>query len=212
MSLRIRRKVLRVAAGALLFSTIGLASGATGFSSPRIDVVKIMSLSCPVCRAAEAQDKPISQAVESNGGKFVWAPLPTGDELSGAKELVYYASRELGPDMAETVKNSLYRGVQDMVIPLADFLQVYVWMQQDVAAQEPQFKALFDAAQAAPARKSLSRAAALATEAGVSSLPAYIVLVDGQVATVVDPSNVSGGSLTALREEVISRINKFSKR
>jgi hypothetical protein len=212
MALRTRRTVLQAAAAFCAAVALSPGAAAAQAAAPRVDVVKIMSFSCPVCRSAEAQDKPIAQTVSSYGGKFIWAPLPTGESLSGAKETVYYASREIPGAMSEAVKQSLYKGVQDMAVPLDDLLQVYVWFQQDMPDGEAKFKPVFDIAQKASARQALGRAAKLATEAGVQSLPAYILLVDNQVAGVLDPTNVSGGSLTALREAVIARIHKLSKR
>lgn len=177
-----------------------------------VDVVKVMAFSCPVCRAAEVQDKVIEQAVKEAGGRFVWAPVPNTSADSGSKERLYYASRAFSPQLAERVKDVLYKGMQDLSIPLLEMPQVYVYFQQQFHdIPEVQFNELFNRAQEKDARQSLARAATLAQTVGVVSVPSYIILADGRPVASLDPESVSGGSLTTLREEVINRIRKLSK-
>lgn len=204
----IRRSFLKAAllAGALSGSAWAVSP------APRVDVVKIMSLGCPVCRAAEGQDPVMAQTVQGVGGKFVHAPLPTGENDTGARERVYYAARDLDPALGAAVKTSLYKGMQDMSVPLTDYMQVYTWLAQDIPQYEPQFGALFQKAQEPAAGTSLSRAARLASSAGVSALPGYVVLVDGQVAALVDSESINSSSMSALREAVLERVKKLSKR
>lgn len=180
--------------------------------APRVDVVKIMSLTCPVCRSAEAQDKAIAQVVRDGGGQFVWAPLPTEEEaLLGARERVYYAGRTMDPAFGEYLKDALYRGAQDMGIPLNDYLQVYTWLMQDDPSKEGKFHEVIQKAQEPDARGALARAARLAQQAGVSSLPGYIVLVDGRIAALMDPDSVQGNSLIRLRDDVIKAVRTLGK-
>ena len=77
----------------------------------RVDVVKILSLSCPICYSSETQDAAIASAVFNAGGKFVPAPVPTNAEDSGEKELIYYAARDRGIAYGETVKRVFYKGL-----------------------------------------------------------------------------------------------------
>lgn len=158
------------------------------------------------------QDTVIEQQTTERGGRFVRAPVPTVEGEGRFKELVYYASRDSSARFAETVKNSIYKGVQDQGISFSDLLQVYVWLQSDIPNNDSQLQALFSGAQAAPAQAALARAARLATRAGVQSLPAYLIMVDGQVSSIVDATSVPGGSLITVREEVLSRVNKLYKR
>jgi len=198
--------------------TASIACGAmsTAFAAdtaPRVDVVKIMSLTCPVCRAAETHDPAIERVVVAGGGRFVYAPLPTEPEnASGAKERIYYASRELDANTAAAVKYSLYKGAQDMGIQLTDYMKAYTWLSQDVPQLEPKFNQLFEKAQGDAALNSLKRAVKLASQAGVSSLPGYVILVDGEVTALLDPQSVPGNSLLTLRDEVIARVRKLSTR
>lgn len=202
-----------VLAGAVLASVPLTASVAQAApQAHRVDVVKIMAFSCPVCRAAEAQDKVIEQAVKAKGGSFVWAPLPADESETGAKERVYYGSRSLKPGLAEEVKQALYKGMQDLAIPLGQEPQVYVWFQQQFSTlSDDEFNELFVAARSDAARAALGRAASLAARMGVDSVPSYIVVVDGRPVVALDPSSVTGGSLSALRDEVINRVNSSSK-
>jgi hypothetical protein len=208
----LRRLFLKTAlSAAMSVSAMGAAFAAD--AGPRVDVVKIMSLTCPVCRSAETHDPAIERAVQEQGGRFVYAPLPTEVEnATGAKERVYYASRDLDAGTAALIKSSLYKGAQDMGIQLTDYMQIYTWLSQDVPQLEPKFGPLFEKAQGDAAANSLKRAVRLASQAGVSNLPGYVIVVDGQVTALLDPQSVPGNSLLTLRDEVIARVRKLSTR
>ncbi|KWT98332.1 MULTISPECIES: hypothetical protein [unclassified Variovorax] len=181
-------------------------------AAPTVDVVKIMSFSCPVCRAAEAQDVAIESAVKAVGGSFVRGPVPVDPAESGAKERVYYAARGVSPAVADTIKNAIYRGAQDLSIPLGEENQVLVWLQQQLGDMpEKDLTALFEASRGPRGKGALSRAATLAVSVGVESLPAYVIVVDGRPVSSVDPTSVPGGSLTRLRDEVISKVKTLAK-
>lgn len=201
-----RRRMLGMllALSALPYAGYSTAAGA------RVDVVKIMSFSCPVCLAAEAQDRAIAQAVEAHGGQFVRAPVPTGEDDSGTKEIFYYASREKGARLSDAVKDALYKGSQDVVVPLNDLLSVHVWLQRELPDKEAELAPVFELAQQAAARKALSRAVALANQAGVQALPSYVFVVNGRVQGALDPSLVPSGTLLALKDEVVRRIAKLT--
>jgi hypothetical protein len=208
----LRRLFLKTA----LTAAVAYSAMSTAFAAgagPRVDVVKIMSITCPVCRAAETHDSAIERAVVAQGGRFVYAPVPTEPEnASGAKERVYYASREFDANTAAAVKYSLYKGAQDMGIQLTDYMKTYTWLSQDVPQLEPKFNQLFEKAQGDEALNSLKRAVRLASEAGVSALPGYVIVVDGRVTALLDPQSVPGNSLLTLRDEVIARVRKLSTR
>lgn len=177
-----------------------------------VDVVKIMAFSCPYCRASEAQDKVIEQALLPLGGKFVWAPIPPDASESGSKERVYYASRKVSRDLSDKIKDALYKGSQDMGIELAQMPQVYAWIQRQFPDMtDSQLQSLFDDAQGPDAERSLERAARLAVAVGANLTPTYVIIVDGHTAGSVDVQTVPGGSLSALRDEVINRIKSYSK-
>jgi len=172
-----------------------------------VNVVKIMNLSCPVCRASEFQDAPIRQVVSSYGGKLVLAPVPAQGG-TGAAEKVFYASRDQGDDIADAVRTSLFKGAQDMGQPFTDVSQVVVWLQSDLTNQKIDWPALIVAANAPAAESSLGRAAALAVQTGAASLPTYIVLKGTTVFATVDPETVNHGSLVSLRDAVIDSVKK----
>jgi hypothetical protein len=194
----------------LCWVAAGAALAADAPAKHVVNVVKIMAFSCPVCRAAEAQDTVIERAAKSTGGSFVWAPVPSDATESGSKEMVYYASRSFSRELADKVKLVLYKGQQDLSIPLGEPPQVYNYFQQQLPdMSEEDFKRLFELGQGDAARKSLARAASLASSAGVQAVPTYILIVDGHPVVSLDPTTVQGGSLTVLRDEVINRINKL---
>lgn len=202
---RLRRNLIALSSFPLLASL--------AMAAPSVDVVKIMSFSCSVCLASEAQDKLIYDAVVSQGGQFVWAPVPTREEDKlGAKERVYYASRDVDRRFSERVRASMYKGEQEQGLPLFDFMQVYSWITRDLAEDEKYFDVLFEKAQGNSSREALGRAARLAVNAGSQALPSYVVLRGGELVTVLDPTSVNNSNLTALRELVISRVTELNKK
>lgn len=192
---------------------VGFTAGVPALShAATVDVVKIMSFSCSVCRAAELQDRVIERAVREHGGTFVWAPLPTDPNENGEKEMLYYASRDVSKEFSVTVKESLYKGIQELGLPLTTETQLFVWLQQDLTSfPEAELRDLFSRGKEPRARGAISRAAGLAQAVGADSLPTYIVLVDGRPVTSLSPSSVPGGSLSVLRDEVLNRISKLVK-
>ncbi len=200
-----RRTLLAsLAAAALLFASAGSRAQTAG----GVHVVTVLSFGCPVCLMSEGIDAAIASAVTSVGGRFVPAPVPTGDDTVGNRERVYYAARDLNSALAEPVKRSLYRGSQEVQVPLSDMMQVYTWLQQDMPQLEPQLGAIFQRAQSTEARDAMYRAARLAFNAGVTKLPAYLVIHNGRTVAALDPSSVAGQTFTALRDEVIARVQK----
>ncbi len=202
---RSRRTVLAALLGGALLCA-GTSARAQAPNS--VHVVKILSFGCPVCLMSEGIDAAIASAVSAAGGRFVPAPVPTGDDTVGNKERVYYAARDLNAAWAEPVKRSLYRGAQEVQVPLSDMMQVYTWLQQDLPSLEPHLGPVFQRAQSNEARDAMFRAARLALNAGVTKLPAYLVVHNGRTVAALDPSSVPGQSFTALRDEVIARVQK----
>lgn len=198
-------------ASLLTLAVLGVSTAQAQVRTREIDVVKIMSFSCSVCLAAEAQDRSIAAAVTAKHGKFIWAPVPTQDEDTGARERTYYAARDLDPALGSYVKASIFKGSQERGLALFDFMQLYSWLQQDLPDQEKQLDALFKRAQAEESAASLRRAIRLALNAGSQGLPSYIILVNGEIKATLDPSSANAGSLSALRDLVISRVDALSK-
>lgn len=184
-----------------LLATLGSAWAA--------DVVKIINFSCPVCRASESLDISIRDAVSASGGHFVPAPIPP-DETSGARERVYYASRNQGSQVEELVRRSIYHGVQDLEMPLDDNAQTTSWLEDDLTngPVKVNFTQLIQDADSADAAQALARAARLALRGGVQALPAYLVLKNNQIIAAFDPQSAGSGSLLNLRDAVVKAVQQ----
>lgn len=178
-----------------------------------VSVVKVINFSCAACRASESQDGPIRAAAQATGGRFVFATMPL-DANTYWRELLYYAARERDAALEPQVRESLYRGAQDMSLPFADLAQVAVWLAQDLAGANVDWAALArEAAQARAPREALGRAMRLVAMAGVQRVPAYVLVVDGELAGLLDPDTSSrSGSLVELRLRVIERIEELARK
>lgn len=184
-----------LAAAALALTTL------ISYAEP-VSVVKVLSFGCPVCRAAEAMDSDIGTAVRRGGGKFAYAALPA-DATNLNRELAYYAARDLGAE--EAARNSLYKGSQDYGLTFSDPVQAVVWLQDDAGINGSQ---LGGAIGGEPARQALGRAVRLAARAGVQKLPAYLLLRDGEVLSVMSADGV--GSLFALKKRVVEEVSTYN--
>ena len=196
----------------LLLASGLLPLGALAQQGPRVDVVKVMSFSCPACYAAEAQDRAIEAVVAQGNGRFVRAPLPSLEGDTGDKDRVYYAARDISPRMTEDVKVSLYKAFHEMRISLNDLMSTYNWLEQDLAHVDTTvLRNLVQRAQEPAAAAAFKRAVTLAKQAGVDRVPSYIVLVDSEVVATLDPSLFPQG-LAALREAVIARVQQAQQK
>lgn len=179
-------------------------------SDKSVVVVKIINFSCSVCRASENQDSPVITAADGTGGQFVYAPVPA-EAGEFAREKVYYASRKQGSNTEKRIRESLYRGAQDLNMPFMDVAQVIEWLKDDVPDAGIDFDQLATEAKGAEAFTSLRKAAALTQRAGALALPSYILVQDNApVATLDINTSGKGTSLLNLREEVIKRINQLA--
>lgn len=185
----------------LALALLGAALAVSARAEP-ISIVKVLSFGCPVCRASEQLDPDIVRAVRMGGGKFVYAPMPS-DPANLNRELAYYSARDLGAEAQ--ARASLYKGSQDYGLPFSDPVQVVVWLQDDAGIDGSRLSAGItgDAA-----RQALGRAVRLAAKAGVQRLPAYILLRDGDVLSVVAADGAS--SLFAIKKKVLDELSTYN--
>lgn len=178
-------------------------------SESPLNVVKIISFSCNVCRGSEVIDPALSRAVRAQGGQFVWAPIPVAEkDFLGVKERVYYASRSVSPDIANRVKDSMYKASQDMLVPLDTFSQAYSWLIQDLQLNSDLAQKIINEAQSPEGIVPLRRAFLLVQEAGISAVPSYLILKNGKVIKSLDPTKADTKSFSDLRDAVLAEISK----
>lgn len=191
----------------LVLATAGFAAYAADTS---VIVVKVLNFSCPICRASENQDSAIIAAANATAGQFVYAPIP-GEAGEFARERVYYAARKQGRQAEQRVRESLYRGAQDMNMPFMDVTQVIEWLKDDVTDIRMDWARLTEDAQDDTSMMALRKAALLTKNAGAQVLPAYI-LVQGNVPVATLDINTAGKgtSLLSLRDEVTKRIGQLA--
>jgi hypothetical protein len=193
-------------------AALALLAWAHGATAREVSVVKVINFSCAACRASESQDGAIRTAVQATGGRFVFATVPLSAQTYW-RELLYYAARERDAALEPQVRQSLYRGAQDMGLPFADVSQVAVWLVQDLPDAQVDWAALArQALESNAPRQALGRAMRLVVSAGVQRVPAYVFVVDGEVAGLLDADTGSRtGSLVELRRSVIERIEQLAR-
>jgi hypothetical protein len=200
-----RRSLLHLGA----FSA-GVLTAPAAFAQPArpdtVDVVKILSFSCNLCRASEAQDPLIERIVRARRGKFVRAPIGASADSAGYRERTYYASRDMDEEFSERIKMSLYKGTQDALVSLEAYVQVYYWLLQDMPEEELRLNKLIELAQQPQAAAALQRAVSLTISAGVEKVPTYVFLSRGYVVATLDTSTTGTTSMAGLREAVLEKL------
>ena len=172
-----------------------------------VSIVKIINFSCEFCKASEAMDEPIRRAIEATGGRMVYATLPADENADGSRELVYYAARDAMPKEEPLIRRSLFRGAQDLGYPLVTVGQTVEWLNTDLVALKYDWTLLPALAEGRDARAAYKRAIALTVKAGATILPSYVIVRDGALLRTLDVDS-AGGTYTALREAVLSAIEK----
>jgi thiol-disulfide isomerase/thioredoxin len=173
-----------------------------------VDVVEFVTFACPYCRAMEPQAREIAREVESRGGRFVVAPVPASGQTAAAAS-VYYASRAYGPEVADRVKASLFKGAQDAGQPFEDSGQVLVWLVQDLGESSLNYEYLASAVDSAETRESVNRAWRLAYRAGVDAVPAFVLVKDGEPVAIFSRDDNSFKPLN-IKKEVVNKLNELS--
>lgn len=189
----------------LFLALLLTVSSSLAFAGEPIHVVKFINFSCPVCRSSELLDAPIRERVEGQGGRFVVAPLPRG--RSDARERFYYALRELGPKMELRVRQSLYRGAQDMGYPLADVPQTLDWLMIDLNTEGINWTNVLTDVNGTEPTAAVHRAVRLALRVGLQVVPTYILVQGDEVLATLDPPSV-GGELSQLRTAVLKALQE----
>jgi predicted DsbA family dithiol-disulfide isomerase len=174
-----------------------------------VDVVEFINFSCPYCLAMEPQVQDLRREVESRGGKFVVAPLPAKDQASAAAS-IYYAARAYGVDQADQVKRSLFKGAQDAGQPFEDASQVLVWLIQDLGEAKLNYEYLAEAAESEASKESVARAWRLAYRAGVDTLPAFVLVKDGEPVAIFSREDNSFKPLN-IKKEIVNKLNELTE-
>lgn len=177
------------------------------WAQAEVSVVKIINFSCPFCKSSEAMDEPIRRAVEKTGGKMVYAALPADESSDGSRERAYYAARSLLPEKEPLIRQSLYKGAQDLGYPLATAEQTVDWLSTDLATLKYDWTLVLGAVESSAAKDAFARAVRLTVKSGAQVLPSYVVVKDGELIRTLDVDS-TGGSYAALREAVLSAVEK----
>jgi protein-disulfide isomerase len=163
-----------------------LPVSAANAAPPSFYVVEIANFGCAHCRAMDPLIPSLIAATTAAGGEFDFAPL-VWDDQSEARDMVYYAVRQQGPDVAAAVRASLFKGIQDNSLPFEDVAQVEAWLQQDVPVSVgiDYDQLARDLNTDVLTRLPEAKTARLAKAAGVSATPTFVFIKDGAVVTTL---------------------------
>lgn len=193
----------------LIMTLLAALAAPAAFAAPAISpvyVVKFISFSCNFCRSAEQGDVLVKQAVESTGGTLSVAPVDTTEDPTFIRERMYYAARSQGDAVATAMRQAMYVATQDHGLTFSSLSSLDTWLAVNGAdwLQDDVRKTLVQAAAAADTEAAIGRAIRLAKSAGVDTLPAYVVIQDGNVKAVFDRQGYP--SLHDLRDKLNRRI------
>ncbi len=174
-----------------------------------VHVVEIANFSCPYCLAMESAGNELRRATEATGGRFVFAPISPQEGASNWQDRIYYAARNQGPKAEAAVRAALFRGAQDLNLPMENLDQVLVFLAEDLSSLELDWVRLRQDALNPSTLESYQRALWLGASAGIDAVPAYIFIVDGEIVDAIG-RNPTTNDLSALRREVLDEIKKLS--
>lgn len=167
--------------------------------SPEIYVVELAVFTCPYCKALEAHTGALSMAL---GDHFVFAPVVVPGRFSpGAK--VYYALRdEVNPRL---LRGKIFMLIQTMRFSPQSMADIVQWLR----IQGLQFDAeqALQEAEGPLVARAVDRAVRLAVMAGVSAVPALIVVADGEVVAAYEQSRASTGA--RIVDKVLNKVEQL---
>lgn len=176
-----------------------------------VHVVEIANFSCPFCLAMEPAGAEVRRATEATGGRFVFAPLTLQEGASNWRDRLYYAARNQGPKAEAAVRGALFRGAQDLNLPMENLDQTLVFLAEELSSLGLDWERLRQDALDPTTSESYQRALWLAASAGIDAVPAYIFIVDGEITTAVG-RNPATNDLSSLRREVLDKIKELSEK
>lgn len=183
---------------------LALLLGATAQAEP-VYVVEIANFSCGYSRSFDTSVPAVREAVEATGGRFVFAPISFGEGQSQWRDRVYYASRDQGAEAAQSVRKALFYGAQTLQLPLESSAQVIEHLRGTLGETAFEWEVLERRAHAAPTREAVEQAFALGAANRVDPLPAFLLIVNGEVVEKLD-RNDTENDLSALRDLVLERV------
>lgn len=171
-----------------------------------VNVVKIISFDCAICRASNDMDGPIKSTVEQYGGIFDIAPIPRVD--TDWRERFYYVLRQYGPSVEKQVRDSFFAGSQEYNYPLMDIPEILDWLEENTRLPGVNWNSVLQQVKSPQSLKPINRAVALVAKAGVRMTPTYILIRNGRVLNAYDIDSVPNENLSSLRETVLNAVIK----
>lgn len=177
----------------------------------QIDVVFILSLSCPYCMSTEPLLGQVEAELDRVGGRLIQAALdPVSKNLS--KEIGFYAARKLGPKELIAYKSLVYDAAINKNLPLSDFGQLFALLEtsQDRLPFKLDDLAKLISEEENEFRASHLRAMRLAFVAGSNMLPSFILLNNGEIDSVHERSSANTTASSVVKS-LTARIKELHK-
>lgn len=158
-----------------LFAVAAIAGAGLAQAEPVV-IVQIASFDCAHCKKAEACYDTLKHSIEKEGGRFLFAPVPN-ERQTGGRESLYYASRYDETLEAEVRKTLFAAQGMPGLADTSSTQGAISWLSMQSSYPYWEQLAQYAETQGKPA---MQRAVKLAVEAGVSSLPTYLVVKEGK--------------------------------
>lgn len=143
-------------------------------------VVELAVFTCPHCRALQSQTRELEHML---GNRFVFAPLATKNGNNTAIR-VYYALRDRRDE--SKIKAGLFELIQGLRMSPGSMGEVIEYLRLHGVELNPRNVAR--KAMSTKVSNAMQRAVNLAHAAGVSAVPAMVIVRDGRVAGVFQKS------------------------
>lgn len=171
-----------------------------------LHVVKVVSFHCKYSQESSSLDAMIAARAKSQGGKFVLSPISAdGSNFNAA--LVYYAIRPYLGEHEPTVVDALYKGAIDNGLPFESPSQVTSYLNDMVGFDGFNWPLVDSLAEGDDAKSAASRAVKLTVKSGITMLPAYLIVRDGELIAAFERSSGEAGWQNTLRSQVLTYLD-----
>lgn len=165
----------------LIFPLLLLA----GAAKANLVVVHLAAFSCKYCAAVEAKTPWLKAELERLGATYSFAPIALTSYASFSAELFYFSVREVDPSKTWHARDLLFDAVHGNGLLLENIGQAAEWLHLKSPTNHVVWAAAVAASETQPPRNAVIRAQTLAEVAAITAVPAFVLVRNGKVLTVV---------------------------
>lgn len=189
------------------FASLLLLLGSFSAHADDLYVVELALFTCPHCLAVENSLRPLEAIA---GERLSFAPVPDSDPDMAT--LSYYAMRDAFGTQEKEFRAALFAARQTLLLPLANSEEVIEYLQQRGLRPPMTANELDEAIRSSDVNRALGRLQNLMELAGVTAVPSFVLIRDGQVLTSIQKGSESAQEFMRRVVTVVRENNQIRER